>query len=360
MVVPVHPAGGCGFEVVAALPGAVAPERAPRLQGACTDEEACAEFQATGPALAGGLPRAWAAAPAQGGAHGFGRGDRCPRRRVARCRRWTGDLDPWSLWWTRPQGSPPSRCFRAPGRLFQGAGRALAPRARAGAPADDADVAHRPRDEGGATRNPVPGRHVGEVDHPAPVRTGRRRESRRARAERGPGSPWRAWWCAPSGPARRRSVPVPACAAPRCTGPPGGPLAGSPAAARSSWIPAPASKRLLSQGEDPLVQGGVRDRPLRRRAGPGGVSQVDGAGPATLTRSGRCRSAQAPQLLPCARRCSRRSAGRALTLRRHDKPTRSSGSHPPAPGSRTSFSNSPVRRASPVVVPGRSPASIRA
>ena len=84
---------------------------------------------------------------------------------------------------------------------------------------------------------------------------------------------------------------------------------------------------------------------------------MDGAGPATLTRSGRCRSAQAPQLLPCARRCSRRSAGRALTLRRHDKPTRSSGSRPPAPGSRTSFSNSPVRRASPVVVPGRSPAS---
>ena len=55
----------------------------------------------------------------------FGRGDRCPRRRVARCRRWTGDLDPWSLWWTRPQGSPPSRCLRAPGRLFQGAGRVV-------------------------------------------------------------------------------------------------------------------------------------------------------------------------------------------------------------------------------------------
>ena len=181
----------------------------------------------TGPALAGGLPGAWAAAPAQGGAHGSGRGDRCPRRRVARCRRWTGDLDPWSLWWTRPQGSPPSRCFRAPGRLFQGAGRAPVPRARAGGPADDAAVAHRPRDEGGATRNPVPGRHVGEVDHPAPVRTGRRRESRRARAERRPGSPWRAWWCAPSGPARRRSVPVPACAAPRCTGPPGALLPGA-------------------------------------------------------------------------------------------------------------------------------------
>ena len=227
------------------------------------------------------------------------------------------------------------------------------------APADDAAVAHRPRDEGGATRNPVPGRHVGEVDHPAPVRTGRRRESRRARAERRPGSPWRAWWCAPSGPARRRSVPVPACAAPRCTGPPGALLPGArqPPGLLGSQR---RIERLFPQGEDPLVQGGVRDRPLRRRAGPGGVSQVDGAGPATLTRSGRCRSAQAPQLLPCARRCSRRSAGRALTLRRHDKPTRSSGSRPPAPGSRTSFSNSPVRRATSVVVPGRSPASIRA
>ena len=361
MVVPVHPAGGCGFKGSSrpfqgpsrqngprACRG-LAPtrrrarssrRRAPRLQGACPGpgrrrlrrEEPTASAEATG-ALVDESPGVGDGQVTWIRGRCGGPGPRDHRRRGA-C-------------------APRVACSRAPAAPW-------CPVRVLVAPADDAAVAHRPRDEGGATRNPVPGRHVGEVDHPAPVRTGRRRESRRARAERGPGSPWRARWCAPSGPARRRSVPVPACAAPRCTGPPGGPLAGSPAAARSSWIPAPASKRLLSQGEDPLVQGGVRDRPLRRRAGPGGVSQVDGAGPATLTRSGRCRSAQAPQLLPCARRCSRRSAGRALTLRRHDKPTRSSGSRPPAPGSRTSFSNSPVRRASPVVVPGRSPASIRA
>ena len=87
-----------------------------------------------GPRACRGLLRASAAAPAQGGAHGFR-----PRRPVpsstsrpawAMDRYWL----PWSLWWTRPQGSPPSRCLRAPGRLFQGAGRAPAPRARAGGP----------------------------------------------------------------------------------------------------------------------------------------------------------------------------------------------------------------------------------
>lgn len=40
-----------------------------------------------------------------------------------------------------------------------------------------------------------------------------------------------------------------------------------------------------------------------------------------------------------------------------DKPTRSAGSRPPAPGSRTSNAGSPVRRALSVVVPGRSPAT---
>ena len=54
------------------------------------------------------------------------------------------------------------------------------------------------------------------------------------------------------------------------------------------------------------------------------------------------------------------SVAGALTLRRHDKPTRSARSRPPAPGSRTPNAGSPVRRASPVVVPGRSPASISA
>ena len=42
------------------------------------------------------------------------------------------------------------------------------------------------------------------------------------------------------------------------------------------------------------------------------------------------------------------------------KPTRSAGSRWPAPGPRTSFSSSLIRRASSVVVPGRSPRSISA
>ena len=61
---------------------------------------------------------------------------------------------------------------------------------------------NRPRDEGGAAE-PRPGRHVGEVDHPAPVRAGGG-GSRGAAGRRGPGSPWRARWCAPSCPARPR------------------------------------------------------------------------------------------------------------------------------------------------------------
>ena len=85
---------------------------------------------------------------------------RCPRRRVVRCRRWTGDLDPWSLWWTRPVRHRPSRCLRRRIACSRAPTALSAPRARAGGPADDAAGAYRPRDEGRAAE-PRPGRHAG-------------------------------------------------------------------------------------------------------------------------------------------------------------------------------------------------------
>ena len=124
--------------VVAVLPGAVAPERAPRLQG-----------------LAQGL----GGGACVGGAHGSGRCDRCPRRRVVRCRRWTGDLDPWSLWWTRPSRSPPSRCLRRRIACSRAPTALSVPRAAAGGPADD-PAGEQVHDEGGVAE-PRPGRHVG-------------------------------------------------------------------------------------------------------------------------------------------------------------------------------------------------------
>ena len=148
--------------VVAVLPGAVAPERAPRLQGACPGpgrrrlrrEEPTASAEATG-ALVDESPGVGDGQVTWIRGRCGGPGPRDHRRRGA--------------------FAPRVACSRAP----------AAPRCPVRvlvAPADDAAVAHRPRDEGGATRNPVPGRHVGEVDHPAPVRTGRRRESRCSRS----------------------------------------------------------------------------------------------------------------------------------------------------------------------------------
>ena len=94
-----------------------------------------------------------------GGAHGSGRCDRCPRRRVVRCRRWTG---------TEIRG----RCG-GPGRSGIGlrgacASRSPAPgrRPRCRCPVrllvaqPTMRRAYRSRDEGGAAE-PRPGRHVG-------------------------------------------------------------------------------------------------------------------------------------------------------------------------------------------------------
>ena len=240
---------GCGWHRfthwAVAVPGAVAPERAPRLQGL-----------ARGP---GGGARV-------GGAHGF-----------------------------RPMRPAPS----SKSRPVQGDGQALAtvvvpgPRGRrrrgacaAGSPARGRRprcrcpvrllVAqptmrreNRPRDEGGAAE-PRPGRHVGEVDHPAPVWAGGG-EVAAQRAERGPGSPWRARWCALSCPARRRSDS--GARMRRTRGAPGHPGALLPGVEQPPGLPGSQRRveRLGPQGEDPLVQGGVRDRPLGGRAGPGGV-----------------------------------------------------------------------------------------
>ena len=141
----------------------------------------------------------------------------------------------------------------------------------------------------------MPGRHAGEVDRPAPVRTGRRRESRRVRATRGP-------------------------------------PAGSPAAARSSRkSPASASKWLGPLGRgSPLDPGAAsKDRPLGGRAGPGGVIGGRG-GPDAPTRSGRRGPGAGPAAPPL--RWSMHSAdqrdGRSHCVAM-DKPTRSARSRPP-------------------------------
>ena len=55
-------------------------------------------------------------------------------------------------------------------RLLQGAEHEVGVHAAAGGPADDA-AGEQVHDEGGVAE-PRPGRHVGEVDHPAPVRAG--------------------------------------------------------------------------------------------------------------------------------------------------------------------------------------------
>ena len=325
--------------VVAVLPGAVAPERAPRLQGACPGpgrrrlrrEEPTAPAEATG-ALVDESP-------------GVGDGQ---------------------VTWIRGRcGGPGPRDHRRRGAFAPRVACSRAPAApRCPVRVLVAQPTMRPSRTGPVTK---------AVQRGTPCRVGTWVKSTTQRRS-APGGGGSRGGRGPSGdrvplggPGGAHRPARPGAGQSQCPhaplhGAPGHPGALLPGARQPPGLLGSQRRieRLFPQGEDPLVQGGVRDRPLRRRAGPGGVSQVDGAGPATLTRSGRCRSAQAPQLLPCARRCSRRSAGRALTLRRHDKPTRSSGSRPPAPGSRTSFSNSPVRRAPSVVVPGRSPASIRA
>ncbi len=221
----------------------------------------------TGPALVG-LAQGLGGGVVVGGAHGSGRCDRCPRRRVVRCRRWTG-----TGCRGRCGGSGPR------GRRRRGACAARSPapgrRPRCRCPVrllvaqPTIRRENRPRDEGGAAE-PRPGRHVGEVDHPAPVWAG----GGEVAAQQvvgdpvplgGPGGAHR-----PARPGAGQT-PAPACAAPAARA--GHPGALPPGARQPPGLPGSQRRveRLGPQGEDPLVQGGVRDRPLGGRAGPGGV-----------------------------------------------------------------------------------------
>ena len=192
---------------------------------------------------------------------------RCPRRRVVRRRRWTGDLDPWSLWWTRPSRSPPSRCLRCQIACSR-APTALSVSMRLLVAQPTMRRENRPRDEGGAAE-PRPGRHVGEVDHPAPVWAGGGEvAAQQVVGDRVPlGGPGGAHCPARPGAGQSQRPHAP------LHGAPGHPGALLPGVEQPPGLPGSQRRveRLGPQGEDPLVQGGVRDRPLGGRAGPGGV-----------------------------------------------------------------------------------------
>ena len=156
-----------------------------------------------------------------------------------------------------------------PDRLLQGAARVVGVHARAGGPADDA-AGVQVHDERRATSTPTGsarGRRSTTHLRFGPVAAVKSRRSRPV----GPGPPRRARWRGAFCRGRPPTAPAPACAAPRCTGPPrGAPVLG---VEEAPGLPGSQRRveRLVPQGEDPLVHGGVRDRPLRGRAGPGGV-----------------------------------------------------------------------------------------
>ena len=240
---------GCGWHrfthwavavpgVVAVLPGAVAPERAPRLQGL-----------APGP------------------------GRRRLRRRSPRLRpmrpvpsstsrpAWAMDRH-WPPWWCRALEVAAVAVLAPPDRLPGGADRVV------GAPCGCWWPSRRCGGRTGPVTKAVqqnPDQVGTRVKSTTQRRFGRAAAGVAAqRAERGPGSPWRARWCAPSCPARRRPDSGARMRRTRgACGPPRGPPAGSPAAARSSRkSPAPASKRLGPPG---------RGSPLD----PGATSEID-------------------------------------------------------------------------------------
>lgn len=172
-----------------------------------------------------------------------------------------------------------------------------------------------------------------------------RRESRRS-GPVGTGPLRRAWWrgavvpgVAPDSP-RRPHAPHPSA-----PGHWGAPVLGVEEALS---LPRPECHigvaRSSGRGSSRL-HGGVGHRPLRGRAGPGGVSQVDRAGRAARLGQGSADPAWVPTP-PSGPRCRRGSARRALTLRhgrRAEAPRRIA---PPPPSSRTSFSSSQRRWAS--------------
>ena len=264
--------------VVAVPPGAVAPERAPRLQGL---------------ARVGGAR--------VGGAHGSGG---CLGALVDES---SGVGDGQALATVvvpGPRGSPPPRFLRA--RIAcPGAPAALSvPRAAAGGPG---------RRCGGRT-GPVT---KAVQQNPDRVGTWVKSTTQRRSAPGGGGSRGA---CGPSGdrvplggpggahrPARPGAgqTPAPACAAPAAHA--GHPGALPPGARQAPGLPGSQRRveRLGPQGEDPLVQGGVRDRAGRWGPAAGGV--IGGRGdPAPRLGQDGADPARAPQLLPCAGRCTRR------------------------------------------------------
>ena len=321
--------------VVAVLPGAVAPD----------------EFALVGlvEGLGGGV--------VIGGTHGSGGGPGSPLGRVVGCRRWTGDLDPRSQWCTSPSRSAPPRSLRA----WIACSRALpalsVPRARAGGPADD-PAGEQVHDERRATSTPTGsarGRRSTTHLRFGPVAAGVAAQQ----ASGGPvplGGPGGAHRPARPGAGQSQRPHAPLHGAP---GHPGG---------RPSWA---LSRRQVFLDPSAALNGSsLRARilpPPRRRRTPTS-SRAGGTGrrnrwtgrSCTLTRSGRCRSAR-PRTPPSGPRCRRRSARWALTLCHRQNSRRAPQDRVgPPPSSRTSFSNSRRRRAPSVVVPGPSPASIRA
>ena len=320
--------------VVAVLPGAVAPD----------------EFAFVGLAqgLGGGV--------VVGGAHGSGGGPGSPLGRVVGCRRWTGTAIRGRSGAPAPPGPRP-RVPCAPGSRVPG----RCPRCRCPVRALVAQPTIRRENRSmtnAVQRVPRPGRHVG-AGRPPICGSGRwRRESRRSRPV-GARSP-------SAGPVARTVLPGPAPVSPS-------------ARMRRSTVhratPGPSCRVLSSRQVflDPSVAlngSALRARilpPPRRRRTPTS-SRAGGTGrrnrwtgrSCTLTRSGRCRSAR-PRTPPSGPRCRRRSARWALTLCHRQNSRRAPQDRVgPPPSSRTSFSNSLMRRAPSVVVPGRSPASIRA
>ena len=221
---------------------------------------------------------------------------------------------------------------------------------------------NRPRDEGGAAE-PRPGRHAGEVDHPAPVWAGGGGSLRRSgpSGDRvplgGPGGAHR-----PARPGAGRT-PAPACAAPAARA--GHPGALPPGARQPPGLPGIPGARVEAArppGARILIAPGRRPRSTSWRAGGTGRRNRWTGRSCTPTRSGRCRPGTGPAAPPL--RWSMHSAdqrdGRSHCAAM-DKPTRSARSRPPpaAPGSSGRFPGAgmiphPSMDSDPPPHPGRS------
>ena len=152
-------------------------------------------------------------------------------------------------------------------RVFQGAARVVGVHARAGGPADD-PAGEQVHDER-RVAEPRPGRHVGEVDHPSAVRAGGGEvAAQQVAGDPVPlGGPGGAGLSAGGGPRQPQRPHAP------LHGAPGHPGALLPGVEQPPGLPGSQRRveRLGPQGEDPLVQGGVRERAGRWGPAAGGV-----------------------------------------------------------------------------------------